>query len=201
MKFSSLSLQLVAVTVLTTGAAWAQNTPAEQDQQRDVNQQQRIEQGLQSGQLSTKEAGSLEHQEQHVDNMEAHDLKNGPMTAGEQRKLDQAQNRVSNNIYTDKHNGVTGNPNSASSQRMQADVQRNVNQQKRIQNGMDNGSLTNHEAGSLEKGQAHVNGREANAARNGHVGAGAQRRIQGAENRQSGRIYNKKHNGVTKSGG
>ncbi len=29
----------------------------------NVNQQQRIEQGLQSGQLSTKEAGSLERQE------------------------------------------------------------------------------------------------------------------------------------------
>ena len=200
MKISSLSLQLVAVTVLTTGAAWSQNTPAEQDQQRDVNQQQRIEQGLQSGQLSTKEAGQLERQQQHVDNMEAHDMKNGPMTAEEQRKLDAAQNHASNSIYADKHNGTTGNPNSASSQRMQADVQRNVNQQQRIQKGMDNGSLTNHEAGSLEKGQAHVNRREANAAANGHVGAGAQRRIQGAENHQSNRIYRKKHNGVTKAG-
>jgi hypothetical protein len=188
------------VAVLTTGAAWAQNTPAEQDQQRDVNQQQRIEQGLQSGQLSTREAGSLEHQEQHVDNMEAHDMKNGPMTAAEQSKLNAAQNRVSNDIYADKHNGVTGNPNSASSQRMQADVQRNINQQQRIQKGMDNGSLTNHEAGSLEKGQAHVNGREANAAANGHVSAREQRGIQRSENRQSGRIYRKKHNAVTKAG-
>jgi len=198
---TSLSLQLIAVSLLTTGAAWAQNTPAEQDQQRDVNQQQRVEQGLQSGQLSTKEAGSLERQEQHVDNMQAHDMKNGPMTAEEQRKLDAAQNHVSNDIYADKHNGVTGNPNSASSQRMQADVQRNVNQQQRIQKGMDNGSLTNHEAGSLEKGQAHVNGREANAAANGHVGAREQGGIQRSQNRQSGRIYRKKHNGVTKAGG
>ena len=71
MKTTAITLQLIAMSVLTT-AAWAQ-TPAEQDQQRDVNQQQRIEQGLQSGQLSTKEAGSLEHQEKHVDNMEARD--------------------------------------------------------------------------------------------------------------------------------
>jgi hypothetical protein len=183
---------------LLTTAAWAQTTPAEQDQQRDVNQQQRIEQGLQSGQLSTKEAGSLERQEQHVDKMEAHDMKNGAITPGEQSRLNAAQNRVSNDIYADKHNGVTGNPNSASSQRMQADVQRNVNQQKRIQNGMDNGSLTNREAGSLERGQAHVNGREANAAANGHVSAGEQRGIQRSENRQSRHIYRKKHNAVTK---
>ena len=196
MKTTSITLQLVAMSVLTT-AAWAQ-TPAEQDQQRDGNQQQRIEQGLQSGQLSTKEAGSLERQEQHVDNMEAHDLKNGSMSAGEQARLNAAQNKVSGDIYADKHNGVTGNPNSASSQRMQADVQRNVNQQQRIQNGMDNGSLTNREAGSLERGQGHVNGKEANAAANGHVSARAQGRIQRSENRQSGRIYRKKHNAVTK---
>jgi hypothetical protein len=197
MKTTSITFQLIAASLLTS-AAWAQTTPAEQDQQRDVNQQQRIEQGLQSGQLSTKEAGSLERQEQHVDKMEAHDMKNGAITPGEQARLNAAQNHVSNDIYADKHNGVTGNPNSASSQRMQADVQRNVNQQQRIQNGMDNGSLTNREAGKLERGQAHVNGREANAAANGHVSAGEQRGIQRSENRQSGRIYRKKHNAVTK---
>jgi hypothetical protein len=196
MKTTAITLQLIAMSVLTT-AAWAQ-TPAEQDQQRDVNQQQRIEQGLQSGQLSTKEAGSLERQEKHVDNMEAHDLKNGSMSAGEQARLNAAQNKVSGDIYADKHNGVTGNPNSASSQRMQSDVQRNVNQQQRIQNGMDKGSLTNREAGSLERGQARVNGREANAAANGHVGAAEQRGIQRSENRQSRRVYRKKHNAVTK---
>ena len=196
MKTSSITLQLLAMSVLTS-AAWAQ-TPAEQDQQRDVNQQQRIEQGLQSGQLSTKEAGSLERQEQHVDNMEAHDLKNGSMSAGEQARLNAAQNKVSGDIYADKHNGATGNPNSASSQRMQSDVQRNVNQQQRIQNGMDNGSLTNREAGSLERGQGHVNGKEANAAANGHVSAREQGRIQRSANRQSGRIYRKKHNATTK---
>jgi hypothetical protein len=196
MKTSSITLQLLAMSVLTS-AAWAQ-TPAEQDQQRDVNQQQRIEQGLKSGQLSTKEAGSLERQEQHVDNMEAHDLKNGSLSAGEQARLNAAQNKVSGDIAADKHNGTTGNPNSASSQRMQADVQRNVNQQQRIQNGMDNGSLTNREAGSLERGQGHVNGKEANAAANGHVSAREQGRIQRSENRQSGRIYRKKHNATTK---
>ncbi len=196
MKTTAITLQLIAMSVLTT-AALAQ-TPAEQDQQRDVNQQQRIEQGLQSGQLSTKEAGSLEHQEKHVDNMEARDLKNGSMSAGEQARLNAAQNKVSGDIYADKHNGVTGNPNSASSQRMQSDVQRNVNQQQRIQNGMDKGSLTSREAGSLERGQARVNGREANAAANGHVGAAEQRGIQRSENRQSRRVYRKKHNAVTK---
>lgn len=191
-----LTIPLLAMSVLSS-AAWAQTT-AEQDQQRNVNQQQRIEQGLQSGQLSTKEAGSLEHQQQHIDNMESRDLKNGSISPSEQSRLNAAQNRESGAVYADKHNGVTGNPNSASSQRMQTDVQRNVNQQSRIQKGMDNGSLTNREAGRLEKGQAHVNGREANAAANGHVGAAEQRGIRRSQNRQSRHVYRKKHNGVTK---
>jgi hypothetical protein len=196
MGFAKLTLAGLTAVFLST-AAWAQTT-AESDQQRDVNQQERIEQGLQSGQLSTKEAGQLERDEQHVDHMQANDLKNGKITATEQARLNAAQNAASRQIYADKHNATTGNPGSRSSQRMQADVQRNVNQQQRIQKGMDSGALTNREAGSLERGQAHVDRREANAAANGHVGAAEQRRIQGSENYQSARIYNKKHNAVAK---
>jgi hypothetical protein len=187
------SYVLFIAASLLTGGAYAQN--AANDQARDVTQQQRIEQGLQSGQLSTKEAGSLERQEQHVDQMQARDLKNGSISPAEQARMTAAQNKVSSDIHADKTNGVKGNPNSASSERMQADVQRNVNQQERIKNGISNGSLTNKETGSLERGQAHVDAREANAAHNGHVGAGEQHRIQRAENHQSNRIYNKKHNG------
>jgi hypothetical protein len=81
---------------------------------------------------------------------------------------------------------------------MQSDVQRNVDQQGRIANGMRSGALTNREAGSLERGQAHVDRREANSARSGHVSAREQRRVQRSENHQSNRIYNKKHNATTK---
>jgi hypothetical protein len=196
MYLSKLTLAAVAACFLST-AALAQ-TAAEADQQRDVNQQERIEQGLQSGQLSTKESSQLERDEQHVDRMQANDLKKGAITPAEQARLNAAQNRTSAQIYADKHNAATGNPNSVSSRRMQADVQRNVNQQQRIQNGMERGALTNREAGSLERGQAHVDRREANAAANGRVSGAEQRRIQGSENYQSARTYNKKHNAVTR---
>jgi hypothetical protein len=191
-----LSAALVTGSLLA-GNAFAQ-TNAINDQQRDVNQQQRIEQGLQSGQLSTREAGQLERGQQAIDRQESKDLRNGSISPGEQSKLNSMENRESNAIYADKHNAVTGNPGSASSQRMQADVQRNVNQQQRIDNGMRNGSLTNREAGSLERGQAHVDRKEANAAANGHVSGREQANIQGSENHQSNRVYNKKHNARTK---
>ncbi len=162
--------------------------------QRDLNQQDRIEQGLQSGQLSTREAGQLEKDESRVDKLEARDLANGKLSPQETARINAAQNRVSNQIYADKHNGTVGNPNSASSQRMQKDVQRDANQESRIKQGEASGSLTNREAGRLERGQAHTDRREGRAAANGHVGAAEQRGIQRAQNRQSRHIYRKKHN-------
>ncbi|MFL6605322.1 MAG: hypothetical protein ACJ8R9_28860 [Steroidobacteraceae bacterium] len=195
MKSAAVCLGVMAAGFLGT-AAVAQT--AQQDQRRDVNQQQRIEQGLKSGELSTREAGQLEREQQHVDKMEARDLRNGSISPAEQARLNAAQNKGSRDIAAEKHNGLTGNPNSASSQRMQADVQRNVNQQQRIANGMQSGALTNREVGSLERGQAHVDRKEANAAANGRVGAAEQRSIQRSENRQSARVYRKKHNARVK---
>ena len=192
MKTTAVHLSVIAAGFLSS-AVFAQTV--QQDQQRDVNQQQRIEQGLKSGELSTREAGSLEREQQHIDKMEAHDLRNGSISPAEQARLNAAQNKASRDISADKHNGVTGTPGSASSQRMQADVQRNVNQQQRIANGINSGALTNHEVGSLERGQANTARKEANAAANGHVGAAEQRGIQRADNRQSARIFRKKHNG------
>jgi len=52
--------------------------------------------------------------------------------------------------------------------------------------------------GSLERGQAKVDRREARAAADGHVSAGEQRRVQKAENRQSRRIHKEKHDAQTK---
>src|SRR5262249_29140541 len=152
-------------------------------------QQERIEQGLQSGQLSTKEAGQLERKEQQIDRTESNAMKDGTLSPAEKARIQREQNQASRQIYREKHNAATGNPNSASSQRMQADVQRNVNQQERINQGVRSGQLSNHEAGALERGQAHVDRAEANSAANGHVGAGEQARIQGKEDAQSKRVY------------
>jgi len=100
---------------------------------------------------------------------------------------------VSRDIYREKHDAQTGDPSSASSRRMQADVQRNINQQKRIEQGVDSGQLTNREAGKLERGQARENRLEGRAGADGRVDANEQGRIRRTENRQSRRIYREKH--------
>jgi hypothetical protein len=166
--------------------------------QRDINQENRIEQGLKSGQLSTGEAARLEKGEARIDKMESNALKNGNLSPQEAARIQRAQNQESAAINRAKHNDVTGNPNSASSQRMQADVQRNINQQNRIEQGIQSGQLTNKEASQLERGQAKVDRAEARAGADGHVNAREQARIQNRENNQSQKIYREKHNKRTR---
>lgn len=187
-----LNRTLIALTFsLSCAAAFAQTTAASTTQ-RDVNQQVRIENGLKDGSLSLKETAKLEREESRIDRLQARDLKDGRLTARERAQLDAAQNKVSRDIAADRHNAVTGNPDSLSSKRMQAEIARNVSQEKRIEGGIKNGSLTNGEVSKLERGQAHVDHLEAAAGANGHVSKAEQRRIQRAQNRQSARIHHEK---------
>jgi len=181
-----------ALLAFATAGAFAQ-THAASSVQRDVNQQQRIEQGLQNGKLTTREAALLEKDEAKVDRLQARSMKDGHLTAAERTQLQQAQNRASRDIKTATHNGVNGNPLSASSQRMQADVQRNVNQEQRIQQGLKSGELTKHEAAKLERGQAKVDHEESVAGRDGHVGKAEQHQVQHTEDHQNKAIHQQKH--------
>ena len=188
MGFGALGALLLATS------AFADGPRTDQVVDRDVNQQERVEQGLQQGQLNTREAGQIERQESRIDQTEARDLKDGKLSPAEQAHINQMQNNASRDIYRDRHNAADGNPDSKSSERMQSDVQRNVNQEQRIEQGGDSGTLTNREVGSLEAGQARVDRKEGAAASDGHVGAGEQARVQRSDNHQSRRIHRKKTN-------
>jgi hypothetical protein len=194
------SLILIALVAMASNSAFAQSA-SNDFVERNINQQQRIEQGLQSGQLNTREAARLEKQEGKVENMEARAMRDGSVSQNEARKIDHAQDQLSRNIYQEKHDAQRGNPNSASSQRMQQDVQRNINQQQRIEQGLNSGQLTQREAGRLEHREAQVNRMQGRAGADGHVGRHEQQRIQHAENRQSQRIYHEKHDGQRAQGG
>jgi hypothetical protein len=189
-KDIEMKLKLTAIAAaLFCGSAFAQTGTL----QRDVNQQERIEQGLKSGQLTTREAARLEREEAKVERDQARALRDGTLSPAEKARLAREQNKVSRDIYREKHDAQTGDPSSPSSQRMQADVQRNVNQQRRIEQGVASGELTNREAARLERGQARDNAAQARAGADGNVGPNEQRRLQRQENRQSRRIYREKH--------
>ena len=77
-------------------------------------------------------------------------------------------------------------------------VQRDVNQQNRIEQGVNSGSLTNRETARLERGEARIDRAEARAGADNKVGPREQHRIQKAENRESRRIHREKHDAQTK---
>lgn len=192
MDFHKVALAVMIVIPVASSPVLAQSVGTEA--QRDINQETRVEQGLKSGQLSTGEAAKLERGEARIDRMESKALKDGKLSQQEAARIQGAQNRESETINRLKHNDVTGNPNSASSQRMQSDVQRNINQQGRIEQGVQSGALTNRETSRLERGQARVGRAEARAGADGHVGDREQVRIQNRENKQSRKIFRDKHN-------
>jgi len=71
---------------------------------RKENQQDRIAQGVKSGQLTAGETSRLEAREAHINRQEARMKANGPLTPAERAKINREQNRTSRAIYRDKHN-------------------------------------------------------------------------------------------------
>jgi hypothetical protein len=75
------------------------------EQARAANQQQRIAQGIQHGQLNAGQTAHLEHQEQNI-NRQVHadrEANGGKLTPQEHRQVNREQNHESRKIQEDKH--------------------------------------------------------------------------------------------------
>ncbi len=96
------SLIVTALTLSFALPVLAQtNTP--NIDQRQINQQQRIDQGVQSGTLTTHETARLEKGQAHVENMETRAKADGTVTQKEKAHLEHAENVQSRRIYKQKH--------------------------------------------------------------------------------------------------
>lgn len=75
---------------------------------REVDQQHRIAQGVNSGQLRPRETARLESREARVDREVRRDRRgdNGRLTGAEYHRVTRQQNQVSRAIYRDKHNSA-----------------------------------------------------------------------------------------------
>ena len=74
---------------------------------RQQNQQERIGQGIKSGQLTAGESSHLENQQAHL-NREVRNERaanGGKLTPAERRQVNRQENKTSKAIYRDKHNG------------------------------------------------------------------------------------------------
>ncbi|MFH1659278.1 MAG: hypothetical protein FD131_3467 [Rhodocyclaceae bacterium] len=93
---------IAVLSLVLPALAFAQaNTP--RVDQRQANQERRIDQGVASGSLTEREANRMERGQQHVDNMENRAKSDGVVTRGERARLHQAQEVQSRRIYAQKH--------------------------------------------------------------------------------------------------
>jgi hypothetical protein len=99
------TMKFLAVTTLAATVwpvlAQAQSTP--RIDQRQANQERRIDQGVASGQLTEREAARLEKGEAHVQQMEDKALADGAITRRERARIERAQDRQSRRIARQKH--------------------------------------------------------------------------------------------------
>jgi len=72
-------------------------------QQRMQNQERRIDQSVQSGELTPKEAGKLEAEQARIRQTEQRMKSDGQLTSKERQKLHDMQDRSSDRIYRQKH--------------------------------------------------------------------------------------------------
>jgi hypothetical protein len=206
MKVQSILLSAAALLVLASPSAFAQSsnpTPAPAAApatppppgtvgERKQDQQDRIAQGVQSGQLNAGETKNLETKEAGL-NKEEHTMRaddDGHLTSADRTKLNNQQNHLSNQIYDDKHNANTAHYGDSEV------GQRREDQQDRIAQGMKSGQLTAGESAKLENQQQGIN-KEVSGMRQANGGKLTQadkRAVNQQQNRASRNIYDKKHN-------
>jgi hypothetical protein len=108
---------LLALT-MTSGITLAQSagtTSTARIDQRQANQQQRIDRGVKSGALTRKEAARLQEGQQRIDRMEKKAMADGKITLSERRRIERAQDAQSRKIYREKHDKQRARPTAAHS--------------------------------------------------------------------------------------
>jgi hypothetical protein len=102
-----LAFTAIAAPAQTAASAPGTNTP--RIDQRQANQEKRIDQGIASGELTKREAHRMNRQQAAVNKAEDKAKADGTVTAQERRRLAKAQDQTSRNIYRQKHDAQDRN--------------------------------------------------------------------------------------------
>jgi hypothetical protein len=157
---------------------------------REANQDQRISNGLRSGQMTSGEAARADRTQSNIDQQVHNDraANGGTLTGQEKQQINGEQNKASQQIYNEKHNGNTIAPNAVDN--------REANQQARTAQGLRSGQMTSGEAARTNARQAGVDQQVHNErTANGGALTGQQRQqVNREQNKNSQQIHNEKHN-------
>jgi hypothetical protein len=103
MKIKILGGLLIAALAFTSIAEAQTRTPVINQRQR--NQNSRINHGVRSGELTRNETRHLRTDERHISRDKRMAKANGHVSRAERQHLRRDENRTSRAIYRDKHNG------------------------------------------------------------------------------------------------
>jgi hypothetical protein len=160
---------------------------------REANQDQRIANGLRSGQMTSGEAARAERTQSKIDRQVHNDraANGGKLTGQEKQQINGEQNAASRQIYNEKHNDNTVKPNAVDD--------RAANQQQRTANGLRSGQMTSGEAAKTNANQAKTAQQVHNdrAANGGALNNQQKKQINKEQNKNSKQIHNEKHNDKT----
>ena len=160
---------------------------------REANQDQRISNGLRSGQMTSGEAARADRTQSAIDQQVHNDraANGGKLTGQEKQQINQEQNAASRQVYNEKHNANTVTPNEVNN--------REANQQARTAQGLRSGQMTSGEAARSNQNQANLsqNVHNERVANGGALSAQQRAQANRQENRNSRQIYNEKHNANT----
>ena len=160
---------------------------------REANQDQRISNGLRSGQMTSGEAARADRTQSRIDQQVHNDraANGGKLTGQERQQINGEQNAASRQIYNEKHNANTVRPNAVDS--------REANQQQRTAQGLRSGQETSGEAARTDRNQARVDQQVHNdrTANGGALNRQQKAQVNREQNQNSKQIYNQKHNNNT----
>lgn len=192
---SAVSLSLGLLFCLPALSYAAESTIKE----REHHQQDRIADGIKSGELTPAEAARLEQREKDLKKQMAEDraANGGKLTAEERKQMQKELNGISKRIHHQKNDGqkTRGHPKSEVGQR-------EVDQQDRIAGGIASGQLTPTEARNLEERESVLQKQiaEDRAANGGKLTPQQRAQVNQELDEIGARIHSQKHDGQTQSG-
>ncbi len=191
------ALSLAVLLGLTSAASQPAEAYRYGVNNRQERQQNRIHNGVQSGSLNRRETARLGKQQYALNRKEARYRASGNgMSNSERARLERQQNQMSQNIYQQKHDGQGHNPGFPNNPgRSLYDVnQTQQNQATRINQGVQNGSLTSQEAARLQNQQNQFAAREASMRASGNgLSVQERARLDNQQDRMSQNIYQQKN--------
>lgn len=146
----------IAIGTLFAGAAFAQSNYS--IEQRDRIEQARIERGIQTGQLTQREAAQLMHERAQVERLERSARADGVLTQHERARIDRAQDRLGRDIFRETHDRQVANQNWRTSDRFQGWDHRDRSGQRHFDNGVRPGQFNHRDADRGARHDWNVNG-------------------------------------------